>query len=963
VSYNIAGFPDFRTDEDGVISSFEYDPVYGRLARRIDNKGNYITYNYDAQGNLIEKSYYNPTDNRTYWKRAVYQDPAHTLPGKLFKTINADETFTKYEYDSEGNIASVTDPNVHTTYYDYDALNRLTTVSQPVNVITSYGYDLHGNLSSVIDAESHETTYEYDDMGRVLTTTSPDTGTVFYAYDEAGNLTNKTDANGISVGYTYDILNRLINVGFPVSSQDIGYTYDTGAYGMGQRTGITEPSGSTTFGYDSRGRLVQKTCALDAYTYSTDRTFSPGSRVISTTYPSSRTVDYTRNSIGKISRVSTTGNGITTTLINNLLYLPFGPSSGMDMGAGSGVTNVFDELNRTIVTNPGAETERTYTYDANSNLTSINVTNDVGKNKTFTYDALNRLKYAEGPFGYIDYTYDGVGNRLTKVENNQTITYMYASGTNRLQEITGPVAFTYDANGNVTGIDNKVLIYNQNNRLVQVEENSTILVEYIYNGLGQRVKKTANGLTIIFLYDFDGNLIAESQDDGTIISEYLYMGTSRIARVNVGSGEICYFHNDHLGAPELMTDASGNAVWEAEFKPFGEAAVKSTSIVKNNFRLPGQIFDEESGLHYNYFRDYYSGIGRYIEPDPIGLEGGINLFAYANLNPINEIDLFGLIDDFIRDWTGQNASEYIGSAWAHDVETVQYTNWWNQRQAEIHKRLAQDFEDLSNRERSILRVMDPIPPSNKPIGWYMVFVQMYHLYEADYWQVKAMKEWELYKDYSNILPLQPQISTPTIPEEYTPLPEPQLPFQYDPNNPDEIDPNSSISLNVIGGCSPYTWSVSGTDGFTLEKEGQPIGPNNKLYADETACGPAEISVIDCDGNPVGGVVRCSVGIWTNIFSCPVTPSCNIIFGKYLYTIVPPFFYTPDGPSCEVSGSHQCTLSIPELDFIDWCAPGGPYGDGVIFSNCSDIPDKCELPWIICPSIYVTSRILEWSCPE
>jgi len=199
VSYNTAGHPDFRTDEDGVTSSFEYDAVYGRLSKRIDHEGNYITYNYDAQGNMIEKSYYDPTDNRTNWKRSLYQDPAHTMPGKLFKTINPDDTFTKYEYDSEGNIASVTDANTHTTYYDYDALHQLTTVSQPASAITSYDYDVHGNLTSVMDAESHVTTYEYDDMGRVLTSTSPDTGTVAYAYDEAGNLTNKTDAKGIPV--------------------------------------------------------------------------------------------------------------------------------------------------------------------------------------------------------------------------------------------------------------------------------------------------------------------------------------------------------------------------------------------------------------------------------------------------------------------------------------------------------------------------------------------------------------------------------------------------------------------------------------------------------------------------------------------------------------------------------------------------------------------------------------------
>jgi len=93
-------------------------------------------------------------------------------------------------------------------------------------------------------------------------------------------------------------------------------------------------------------------------------------------------------------------------------------------------------------------------------------------------------------------------------------------------------------------------------------------------------------------------------------------------------------HNDHLGTPQKMTDASGVVKWSADYKPFGEA-INITGTITNNLRFPGQYYDVETGTHYNYFRDYNPVIGRYIEADPIGLMGGINLFRYVGNNPIN----------------------------------------------------------------------------------------------------------------------------------------------------------------------------------------------------------------------------------------------------------------------------------------------------------------------------------------
>jgi RHS repeat-associated protein len=170
-----------------------------------------------------------------------------------------------------------------------------------------------------------------------------------------------------------------------------------------------------------------------------------------------------------------------------------------------------------------------------------------------------------------------------------------------------------------------------------VEEGGAVLGVYTYNGMGQRIiKETADGVTI-FHYDLDDNIIAESTPDGTFAKEYLYRNKSRLALVDVASGEFYTYLNDRLGTPQMMADDNNVIVWEGIYKPFGETDVNQNSTVTNNFRFPGQYFDEETGLHHNYYRYYDPVIGRYLRTDPIGLGVGINPYGYTVNNPINKI--------------------------------------------------------------------------------------------------------------------------------------------------------------------------------------------------------------------------------------------------------------------------------------------------------------------------------------
>ncbi|MCP4706778.1 MAG: hypothetical protein GY865_19445 [candidate division Zixibacteria bacterium] len=144
--------------------------------------------------------------------------------------------------------------------------------------------------------------------------------------------------------------------------------------------------------------------------------------------------------------------------------------------------------------------------------------------------------------------------------------------------------------------------------------------------------------------------------------------------MKVGS-EYYFYHNDHLGTPQKMIAVNGLVVWAAKYSSFGKAEVDPGFGVENNLRFPGQYFDGETGLHYNWYRHYDPDTGRYLTPDPSGLAGGINPFVYVLNNPINYKDYSGLECEDCPggEWEGSSFLG-IGAAWGI-VVTVDRVFW------------------------------------------------------------------------------------------------------------------------------------------------------------------------------------------------------------------------------------------------------------------------------------------------
>src|SRR3984893_1354284 len=279
--------------------------------------------------------------------------------------------------------------------------------------------------------------------------------------------------------------------------------------------------------------------------------------------------------------------------------------------------------------------------------------------RQFGYTDADRLQSGVGPWGTLTYGYDASGNRtaegLVSGGTTQTDAYAYVTGTNRLDHINrnGTLlrSFTSDAAGNIVAETRSGTAYaslhNQNGRLSEIDVNGTPTATYLYDALERLTVRVTMNMTPAgtthFISDPAGHILAEADATGATQREYIWLDDLPLAVVaNVPTTPtLWYVHADHLGRPIRMSDATKAIVWSAEWLPFG-GAQSITGSASLDLRFPGQWFQIEAGLAYNWHRHYDATTGRYIESDPIGPRGGVNLYSYATDKPISNSDPFWL---------------------------------------------------------------------------------------------------------------------------------------------------------------------------------------------------------------------------------------------------------------------------------------------------------------------------------
>ncbi len=592
-----------------------------------------------------------------------------------------DSTFT-FDYDGQNNLKTIIDPLRHSTTIGYDALNRPIRSTDPYAGTTQTVYDALDQIRQITDPRNLSTRYGVNNLGDQLSLSSPDTGSRSARFDEAGNMTQRTDARGVSASYTYDALNRVTQVAWAgtgktslpaVANQ---YIYDQGEFGIGHLTSIVDESGQTDFSYDIRGRLLSKVQNVVAsepksfavgYGYGT--TGSETGHLTNLTYPSGNRINFTYDGAGRVQSATLYGpKRVVINLLSNISYNDFININGWQWGNGSVYARSFD-LDGRLTNYPLGDASagglaRTVVYDAAGRIRSMTHTGTgTGAqapllfNQTFTYDDLNRLTQFTTSQLSQTFRYDANGNRTAVQQGAASYTHDIDPNSNRLQRASGPGSgryFDYDAEGNIKGDGSLSFEFALNGRMRSVS-GPVGATTYWYNALGQRVKKTgqrgiAGEDSTYYVYDSEGQILGEYDTNGNVIQETVYLNGMPVAVLKQEDGSTVpyYVYADHINTPRVITRASDNVmVWRWDHAdPFGVAAPNENPAgvggLGYNLRFPGQVFDGESGLHYNYFRDYDPQGGRYLQSDPIGLKGGINTYGYVLGNPVSYADPLGL---------------------------------------------------------------------------------------------------------------------------------------------------------------------------------------------------------------------------------------------------------------------------------------------------------------------------------
>ncbi len=682
-----------RALDDDHVWKADYNE-HGQVIQETDPEGRVTRYGYDEQGLAVSR-----TDARGGGVALV-----HDARGQLTRYTDCSGRTTDYDYDEDGNLTTVTDAEGKAVRISYNRLGLPETVNHPGKQQDRYTWNALGLLSSHrritgsvqswqytprglpavhTDEEKRETRWQYTAEGRVASLSNGNGAQYRFSHDADGRLTGEQRPDGL-------IRMFVLNAGgFPVIIQTQGTEggvrnerqerdalgrllrsdtqHSTRTFSYNRLDQITEVTLTPTeegerlhhmqadrvrFAYDRSGWLTAEHSMhgsikyrRDALGNPTDITLPDGQHLSHLYYGSGHLLqtaldgitvsEYERDSLHR--QVMRTQGKLTTfsgyNADNRLSWQRSLPGGSQN-----------PQQTATHPSHGDSVTARDYLWNADGEVGGIN--DKLRGCLVFSYDRSGWLTSRTGQmYDHDHYYYDKAGNLLTDEHQSAVM-------DNRLPGY-GRYRYRYNEWGELTARRDQQLEWNAQGQLTRVISSNSE-TRYQYDALGRRISKATSNLhtdrgersRTTFVWE-GFRLLQETTWQGK--RTYLYDAEQPYTPVAAitGRGEsqkIWYYHTDLTGTVQEVTAADGTLVWAGYQAGFGENRgdiSNSGAYFEQPLRLPGQYFDEETGLHYNLFRYYAPECGRFISQDPIGLLGGLNLYAYAP-NPLSWIDPLGL---------------------------------------------------------------------------------------------------------------------------------------------------------------------------------------------------------------------------------------------------------------------------------------------------------------------------------
>ncbi|WP_413112311.1 RHS repeat-associated core domain-containing protein [Thaumasiovibrio sp. DFM-14] len=636
--YNSLGLLTHSTAPDGRITYYQYDPQGRVKAIRYPN-GERKQWWRNAQGQplafqhngVLQRYHYNARGQRD---AIAYADGSvaqlhHNDAGQLVRyTLRHDAMGEvtrchQYQYDKAGRINGYTlngergcqltwgefaqpetiiRPDDAHLHLSYDKSRQLTAIERSDGHGFAFRWTAEGRIAEYKDGQGSFTAYDYDPCGRTTLVTQAQQQ-LRLQYNPNGRVTQvrATNANAFcDLHFRYDAAGRLSSAINAQQTVVINY------HSNGSLNNVWQHGQHIQYGYDGRG--LRDSVSFPDGTQCQMR-YNKIGQLIAIELNDEQRVNLGYDDIGRIAQISSTHHQATH---NN-------------------EQRIYDGLSR-LVAQQWSQQSRNYAYNTQHRIAKIE--DSLLGATDYHYDAMGQIIKELGNDGEISYPFNSFGNRTDAeyrgdrlIRNSESI-YSYDEHGNQVY---------FGANGEqglTQGEQHRQ--YNALNQLMSINVNG-VLTEYEYDALGRRSRKCSeHGVTEYF---WEGNHLIGEMSRG-VYRWYFYLPGTFTPLMLIENNQIYLYRCDQVGAPIALFDTQGHLVWRARYSTWGKVFIDCEKI-KNPLRFQGQYCDEESGLHYNLTRYYDPVAGRFIQPDPIGVMGGVNVYQYAP-NPIQWVDPLGM---------------------------------------------------------------------------------------------------------------------------------------------------------------------------------------------------------------------------------------------------------------------------------------------------------------------------------